>query len=478
MTRELRAVCRYSSWLHRFARSSLSFAAIASVVGVVGVAQAVAGSASLMSSAALISLALVAAAAGGAGRAAAVIEGWLDVLGRAFDGACEAQLLAGSDSRAVQANLAFERLFPSAGEAALDLVEQAAEPASLAAFRALCEQAATGAHAIATIRLQPANSGPPRLFEISVEPATERPGYRLWTFRDVGARHRQPPPDGAGAFFAELLDRASTGFYSLDSEDRFVAVNYTLAKWLGVSATELIDGGARLHDFLAVSSPAQASRRDRLDIDVEPGEVSLRTRQGDIIDVRIAQSPTGSGAELRVNGVVHLLAPQHLSDSAAGQSRKQLQRFFANAPVGIAVVDRSGRFIEANRALGDVFETSPETLIGRGLIGCLHPDDREAIAAKLTDAADGREDRTPVEIRLNPAGERTMVMLLSRFDQPEHASATLGGGAASGAPASAVVPGSGPAGDPVEGLTLYFIDVTEQKHLETEAVEKRVIRRR
>ncbi len=144
------------------------------------------------------------------------------------------------------------------------------------------------------------------------------------------------------------------------------------------------------------------------------------------------------------------------------------------------MVDREGRIVAANRALGELFEAGAGTLIGRGLIGCLNPDDREAIAAKLADAAAGDEDRSPVEIRLAVPGERTMVMLLSRFDQAVEANATFEagapeggateGGATPGAPA-AIIPGSDPAGDPNEGLTLYFIDVTEQKHLETQVAQ-------
>ena len=138
------------------------------------------------------------------------------------------------------------------------------------------------------------------------------------------------------------------------------------------------------------------------------------------------------------------------------ESREPLQRFFANAPVGIAVVDRSGRFIKANRALGELFDTPPETLIGGGLIDCLIPDDRAAIAAKLADAADGRGDCTPVEIRLKPPGERTMVMLLGRFDQSEDTKATSEATSASGAAAPAVKPGSRSRGRPRRGSDTLF----------------------
>jgi PAS domain S-box-containing protein len=113
-------------------------------------------------------------------------------------------------------------------------------------------------------------------------------------------------------------------------------------------------------------------------------------------------------------------------------------------PVGIAVLDRSGRFVGANRTLGELFGTAPHSLIGRGLLGCLNPGDRPAIAAKLAAAAAGREeDCAPVEIRLEPPSERTLVVLLSRLDCPVEIGAA-----------------------PADALTLYFIDVTEQKLLE------------
>ncbi len=336
----LRAVCQSSSWLHRFAGGALVLTAIAGIAGVAGIAQAVAGSAGQMPPMALIGFALVAAAAAGAGRVSAVIERWLDVLGQAFDGAAEAQLVIGSGSRAVQANLAFERLFPGAGEFALDLIEQAAEPASSPAFRRLREQAAIGAHATAIVRLQPADGDPPRLFEISVEPGSERSGYRLWTFRDAGARHRQQPtPSPADAVFADLLDRASTGFYSLDSEGRFVAVNRTLAQWLGVGATELIDEGARLNDFLAASPVGEAFCRDRLGSSAQPGGASLRTRRGEVLDVSITRIDAGSGAERRVTAALHLVAPP----PRPGFRRQTISRTASAVLCECAGRDRGGR---------------------------------------------------------------------------------------------------------------------------------------
>jgi two-component system cell cycle sensor histidine kinase/response regulator CckA len=140
-----------------------------------------------------------------------------------------------------------------------------------------------------------------------------------------------------------------------------------------------------------------------------------------------------------------------------GASSEPVQRFFANAPVGIAVVDRAGRFVEANRVLGELFGAAPRDLIGRELIGLLNERGRAAIAAKLAAAADGRVDRDPVEIRLEGPRERTMVLLLSRLDR-----------FAEDAARADISDGGATAGGPGAELTLYFIDVTEQKNLETQ----------
>jgi len=137
--------------------------------------------------------------------------------------------------------------------------------------------------------------------------------------------------------------------------------------------------------------------------------------------------------------VVRDLTPEREWETALRLSRERFQRFFANAPVGIALLDRFGRLEEANRALGELFGTVPQDLIGQPLIGFVNEEDRRDIAVKLAAAADGPAHPGPVELRLKGARDRTSVVFLSRLD-------------------------GGEAGD--GGLMLHFIDVTEQKNLE------------
>ncbi len=149
-------------------------------------------------------------------------------------------------------------------------------------------------------------------------------------------------------------------------------------------------------------------------------------------------------------------------EAAAPMSRELFQRLFANAPVGIAVVDRFGRFIEANRAAGELFCASPQELVGGELISLLNEGERATITARLAAAADGEVDREPIEIRLERPRERTIVLLLSRLVAQGGESSPLPTASAD-SPATDVRGSADPA-----GLMLFLIDVTERKNLEAQ----------
>ena len=436
---------RHPGWIGRLSNAALILAATAAIVGALYASEVISGAKAQALTSMVISLAVISAFAAFAARAMhAALAGRVDILSQALDASADAQLIIASDGRIAYANTAFYDLFPQFPEAPLERIAAAlADPDSAADFERLRSRAAAGTRAISALPLRDARGAAAGWFNVSVNPIAGRPGYSFWNFQDITARHEMEAViHDERNKLVDFLDNAPIGFYSVDANGRFLFVNQTLAQWLGGMPAEIIASGVQLHDFLATRPPADAAASDPFGgggDGEQRGEVALRSRDGRVLQAWIGQSIVGSGPELRTRSVVRDLTPEREWETALRLSRERFQRFFANAPVGIALIDRIGRLEEANRALGELFGAAQQDLIGQPLIGFLNDDDRREIAAKLAAAADGATPPGPVEVRLKNTRDKTCVVFLSRLGGPES--------------------GDG-------SLMLHFIEVTEQKNLE------------
>ncbi|MBV9826848.1 MAG: PAS domain-containing protein [Alphaproteobacteria bacterium] len=388
--------------------------------------------------------AIIGVAAGIAHWMHTVLAGRVDVLSQALDASPDAQLILGPTGRIAYANTAFYNLFPQNEQPPLSHIASAlADAESHPDFERLRDRAAAGMHAIAALPLRDPRGESAGWFNVAVHPIAGRSGYSYWNIQDVTARHdMEAMIRDERNKLAEFLNEAPIGFYSVDSAGRFLFINSTFARWLGATPAEIVGSDARLHDFLTLPPPANTPGWDPLgpQVGLEPrGEVALKSRDGRAVHVSIGQSTVGEGAELRTRSVVRDLTPEREWETALRLSRERFQRFFANAPVGIALIDRFGRLEEANRALGDLFGAAAQDLIGEPLIGFFNEEDRRDMAVKLAGSASGTNHTRPVEVRLRSPRDRTCVAFMSRLDSAE------GGDGA---------------------LMLHFIDVTEQKNLE------------
>jgi two-component system cell cycle sensor histidine kinase/response regulator CckA len=443
-----------ASWIRGLAVSSLVLIAVAIALEIsrmgrfIGTWPAEAAAVTMLSLAGLAALA--------SHKAIRALAARLEMLGWALDSVPDAQLIVAADGRIQYANRAFRELFPGTAESPLDRVRQTlcSDAASEAQFRRLRGRAAAGVPATAILSSSKTSTADTGHLKIRIDPIAGYPGFSYWSVQDVSASHRSETAlREERNILANLLDNAPIGFYSVDDTGHFRFVNRTLALWLGSTPSELLTGGARLSDFL-VSPPAAGTsawspfRGQK--VGAQRGEVVLKTRQGRILPAWIGQNIVGSGTELRTRSVVCDLTPEREWKSAL-RSFERFRRCFANAPVGIGLLDHAGRFEEANRAVGELFGTTPQYLKGRQLIELLNAKDRDRIAAKLAAAAAGPVDPEPVEVQPMRPGDKTLVLFLGRLDDPGE---------------GALRPAAGAGNEPGEGLTLHFIDVTEQKNLE------------
>jgi two-component system cell cycle sensor histidine kinase/response regulator CckA len=432
-------------WVGVLAQAAVIFAAIGACIFILYVAEVISG---VRVVAMVVAIAAIGGLVGVAAIAALWVHGGLDsrvdILSQALEASPDAQLIVGPDGQVAYANTAFTSQFAPDGGAPLERL--AAAVADLEAgidFQRLRSQAMAGARAIAAVPLNDSRGAAIGWFNVAVNPVPGRPGYSFWHIQDITARHEMERVIREERNrVVDFLDEAPIGFYSVDGEGRFLFVNPTLARWLGASSAELVGGDARLAEFLASPPSEGALPSDPFGGragEAQRGEVVLKSRDGRVVHAWIGQSVVGEGDELLTHSIVRDLTPEREWEAALRLSRERFQRFFANAPIGIALIDRYGRLEEANRALGELFGFAQGDLIGQPLIGFVDEEDRRDLAVKLAGVAEGSALPGPIEVRIKGPRDKTCVLFLGRLDGFEG--------------------GDG-------GLMLHFIDATEQKNLE------------
>jgi two-component system, cell cycle sensor histidine kinase and response regulator CckA len=374
------------------------------------------------------------------------VIGKLELLNQALATAANAHLIARDGGQAVYANPAFARFFPGLVGPPLDALQRrlVAGDGSIGDFLSLRRDLDLNGRASGRVAIShPA--GPVAWFSISAHRLAGDDGLNLWSFEDVTERHAMEQEiRDERATLADFLDHAPIGFYSVDGAGHFLFVNAAFADWLGSSPAALIAHGAKLDDFLAAPPPAGAPPHAPFADAGKPnqhgpeqhgrGEVTLKGRQGRIIHALITQSVVRSGAGLRTHSMIRDLAPEQDWQQALHQSRERFERFFANAPVGIALLDRDGKFTEANASLGTLLGVDPAALIGKTLVGFLAESERATVAEKL--AALSPEGALPATVALRLAGNKSASLVMSR--------------------------------DSEGGLILHFIDTTDQTKIEAQ----------
>jgi len=364
----------------------------------------------------------------------------IDLTSQAIEATPGAHLILSPHDAMIYANSAFRRFFPDLHGSPLAALARRAGGVDLARLK---HDALRGGQALGVLAV--ANgAGDTQWFNLIVAPLAASRGYTLWSFQDVTARHTMEQMlRDERMKLADFLDNAPIGFYSVDQVGRFLFVNEALAHWLGRGAQELVDSGDKLGDFLDERPPPGTPAYAPFEGGETRGEVVLRSADGNRIHALISQSVVRTGDSLRTRSVVRDLTPERQWEEQLRVSRQRFRRFFANAPVGIALMDGDGRIAEANDALCSLVGLEPTAVIGRPLLEFLRPEDQEAAFSQLRAASEGRVAPGPVEVRLVGAGNKSAQIFISR----------LGDDAADTAGA---------------GFILHFIDQTEQKSLQAQ----------
>ncbi|TDQ84404.1 two-component system cell cycle sensor histidine kinase/response regulator CckA [Dongia mobilis] len=358
-----------------------------------------------------------------------------------------ARQLVDARGRVLLANLAFERLFGRRDEPLPRLLESRLAPESDAAeiLRQLKRSVVEGGRGRSEIEIA-GSDGNSDWYDVSARAIAEFPGHILWGAELVTAQRQiEEFIRSDHEKFADLIEHAPIGFYSVDEAGRFLFVNSTLASWLGFLPSD--DGGYRqcLHDLVAEPlPPGHPPHSPFRDPKASSGEVVLCGPNGRSFqafvrhDVATMQSAPSGQPRLRTRSVVHDLSRERELESAVQVSEQYFQRFFEEAPASIVMLDSAGRIEQANPAFQQLI-IGAEWAQAR-FVDLVQPEERALAEAHLTQVMEKGRAGQPLTVRLVGDTPRSVTIYASRREDKGRAI----------------------------GQILHLIDATEQKRLEAQ----------
>jgi len=307
-------------------------------------------------------------------------------------------------------------------------------------FRNLAEQAQKGLPD--SIELKSVQGNRERWFVVSAQPVAGWAGYVHWRVDDVThQREVERTIHEEREKLIDFTDNAPVGFFSVDEKGKFVFVNATLARWLGEDIQTLLRGGS-LQSFME-NAPKGGAPFDITDKGGtrQVAEIVMKGVGGRTFLASVNQTVVfEDDGRVRTRGVMHDLTSEREMRQALQVSEDRFQKFFEEAPLGIALVDSNGVLQDCNAALAGMLGTPMERLEGKNFKSLISDDDRDAGVSALAQIGRGEQLPGPMEITLK--GDKIVSAQM-------HARKIKGS----------------------DNIVLHFIDLTEQKRLEAQFVQ-------
>ncbi len=346
------------------------------------------------------------------------------------EGAPDAIAVTDPGGRVLYANEAYLALVNAPGAKDVRPVERVfvGDPDVSEAVYRLAKAAREGRRLQEEVRLA---GPPPRWLRFRVRPlgATGNAARStVWSVADVTRdRERQENVFQELQHAIDYLDHAPAGFFSVDAAGDVSYLNATLANWLDHDLAQVGSGGLKLTDIVAGEGAALLTT-----LAAAPGEVKtevldldLKTRGGRTLPARLlhkvafaADGTPGASRTLVLNR-----ARQEAGDPQRA-AEVRFVRFFHNAPMAIATVDREGRIARANAPFARLHHSvgKGESLPaeGRSILAVVAERDRAGLAAAIGRAADGQGEIAPLDAALAGDANRSARFYVSAVEKDEH----------------------------------------------------------
>lgn len=339
------------------------------------------------------------------------------------DGAPEGRVITDADGRYLYGNKAYNELSGTlAGNPPTPLQLPWGTPLEEEKIQRLAHSVMHGISADDEVFLR-SGIGGGRWLIVSAHPIPGADHYVIWYLTDVTDQHEiQEMARQEDSLRQDYLDNAPVGFYSVDAKGGFNFVNTTFAGWLGYSPFELMNGSMSLDEVMEPDvMPEDDGDQDG---GARHRRAIFKGRNGDPVPAELTEIVVkdARGAGFYTRTVIRNLKHAGVVVSTKTEDPGRFGEYVENAPIGIALVEKSGVIVEANQAFKQMLGLSggasssssnvqPEVT---NFLDCLKVADRERVSGLMAPVATGgRSGGPPIEIHFDGKAERSAQLCLS-----------------------------------------------------------------
>jgi PAS domain S-box-containing protein len=228
----------------------------------------------------------------------------------------------------------------------------------------------------------------------------------------VGRHETEMALRSSRAHLSSVIQSSMDVIIAADNEQRITTFNEAAEKTFGYTAAEVMGQPVSLlwHDPVEGAKGYAALLREGR----WSGEVRNRRKSGEAFPGLLAASVVrdGSGRIVGTMGVSRDITEVKKQDAILRESEERFRRAFDDAPIGMALVSRSGRWLKANRALCQIIGYAESDLLKTDFQSITHPDDLEKDLELVQRVIDGRIASYQMEKRYrHKQGDLVTVML-------------------------------------------------------------------
>lgn len=235
----------------------------------------------------------------------------------------------------------------------------------------------------------------------------------LWRVRDMtAARALDAVMRQENQELAEFLDILPIGLYQIDAGGVIHFVNQRLCEWLGYTNIRELKG-KKLVDILAGSHVPELDG-------FWHGELTFRTQTGTLFTAFVSHAVYDENGETMLRAsVVRDVMSRHEHDGNVKEAELGFSRLFAEAPVGIAFLDKENVITEANSTLFQMFSRQREEMIGTPLDECIDPEDWAELKDKMAKVMTAKLTRAHAEVRLKTTQEKFAAVYITPMTEED-----------------------------------------------------------